>query len=215
MLSKSNTYKVAIVGEAGIGKSSIIDRIVRKCFDDSPRSTIGAAYASYKYNNNIYQIWDTAGQERYKALIPMYLKDSKVIIMVYDISNLHSIKCIQDYWYNFVLDNVDETCYKILIGNKLDLYNLNVADSEEVKSVASSFSESNNLFHILVSAKEGTNIDDIFRNIDQQLQTNKDNSSCNDYEEDEYPTGSGLVPIDWEFLKSNNETFGCSGCVLQ
>ena len=88
--SKKHTYKLSIVGEAGVGKSSIINRIVRNTFTGQASSTIGAAYSTYKYGpKNTYQIWDTAGQERYQALIPMYLRNSKVVLVAYPFSHLN------------------------------------------------------------------------------------------------------------------------------
>ena len=87
-------YKVAILGDLSVGKSSIITRFVHDKFEDFVSSTIGAAFISKKItiDDKIIKLdfWDTAGQERYRSLIPMYYRDAAVVIIVYDITSMDS-----------------------------------------------------------------------------------------------------------------------------
>ena len=115
-----DTYKVVILGDSSVGKSSIINRYINKVFNDYNEPTIGAAFFTVIINKNIQlEIWDTAGQERYKSLAPMYYRGSHAAFVVYDITNKNS--------FNNALKWIDELkmitdgCLIYLIGNKSDL----------------------------------------------------------------------------------------------
>ena len=202
--NKKHTYKLAIVGEAGVGKSSIVDRIVRNTFTGQASSTIGAAYSTYKYGlKNTYQIWDTAGQERYQALIPMYLRDSKIVLVVYDITNMHSLDRIKDHWYDFVINNVGDDTFIILIANKWDIIR---SRSDHVEREASRFAESKGLYHLQVSAKDGTNISTIFKTVDGHIEQCERDRQAQGYDDSEIDedTKSGSVLVDWDSLLNPN-----------
>lgn len=217
---RKNIFKIAIVGEAGVGKSSIVERIVRDRFIGDASSTIGAAYSQYKVKDNTYQIWDTAGQERYHSLLPMYLRDSRVVLVVYDVGSKHSIERIKEHWYDFVLNNVDEDCMVLLIGNKWDIIRYNHLNTAE--KIAGEFARENDLVHLMVSAKDCTNMKTIFKEIEkyvehhkiQQRKQNYDDAECSEEK-------SGLVLIDWDNLlnkdrKKNSAIASSScGCTLQ
>ncbi len=84
-------YKVVFLGDQSVGKTSIIHRFIYDQFDESYSATIGIDFMSHKmYVEDkiiILNLWDTAGQERFKSLIPSYIKDSAVAIVVFDITN--------------------------------------------------------------------------------------------------------------------------------
>lgn len=212
---KKGGYKLAIVGEAGVGKSSIVERIVRNRFLSDTNSTIGASYSVYDYNGTTYQIWDTAGQERYQALIPMYLRDSKVVLAVYDVNNMFSMDRIKEHWYNFVVKNVDEDCIIILVGNKWDVHKFN---TESVSKAAREFASQNDLIHIQVSAKQGTNIASLFRSVDDAVKQQEISKAKFDDDGIEITKdGNGLVLIDWDKLrakKGESPTTRCT-CSIQ
>jgi len=135
------SYKTIILGNTGVGKSSIIRYLYARTFSVYSDSTIGAAY--YKHIHMIpssnpptsisYEIWDTAGQERYHSIIPLYLRGSSIVLLVYDVSDPHSFEDIKNYWTPFILkyssegdslQNPDPSSRKllgILIENKIDL----------------------------------------------------------------------------------------------
>lgn len=212
MRNEKNTFKLSIVGEAGVGKSSIVERIVRNRFLTETSSTIGAAFSQHKYGDRIYQMWDTAGQERYKSLIPMYLRDSKVVLIVYDITNMYSLQRIKDYWYKFAVDNVDEDCILVLVGNKWDIHRFN---THSIESDASDFAKEHDLLYYQVSAKNGTNIASMFKSIDKEVDVREKAKIKFDDDGIEITDGnkSGLVLIDWEKLKrSRNEPGMISSC---
>jgi small GTP-binding protein len=118
---KKNTCKVCVVGESGVGKTSIIKRYISDEFDPNNVSTDGANYASKDIEYEEYKkklvmdIWDTAGQERYRGLGGIFYKDTSIAILVYDITQEKSFQEIKDYWYQQVKDNsMPNTSKKIL-----------------------------------------------------------------------------------------------------
>lgn len=84
-------YKVVFLGDQSVGKTSIIHRFIYDSFDENYQATIGIDFMSHKmYVEDkiiILNLWDTAGQERFKSLIPSYIKDSAVAIVVFDITS--------------------------------------------------------------------------------------------------------------------------------
>ncbi|OXT10122.1 hypothetical protein B9K03_11710, partial [Rothia sp. Olga] len=91
-------YKIVFLGEQGVGKTSLITRFMYDTFDDHYQATIGIDFLSktmYLDDKTIrLQLWDTAGQERFRSLIPSYIRDSRVAIIVYDITKKKSFEFI-------------------------------------------------------------------------------------------------------------------------
>ena len=98
--------KVVLLGEAGVGKTSIISRFINDVFEEGLETTTGASYAGKNmifkdYQNQVvkFEIWDTAGQEKYRSLTQIFYKDASIAILVYDITNEESFEEIEKYWY--------------------------------------------------------------------------------------------------------------------
>ena len=101
-----------MLGESGVGKTSIVQRFVTKDnFKEENPPTIGASFVSKLVNiqgtdNNMkFQIWDTAGQEKYRSLASMYYKDAQVAIIVYDISKRATFEAVK-FWNNELKNTV-------------------------------------------------------------------------------------------------------------
>ena len=93
----AKTIKVVILGESGVGKTSIISRFINDTFDEELVTTTGASYVSksMKFDKNQvlnFEIWDTAGQEKYRSLTQIFYKDASIAILVYDITNKDSFE---------------------------------------------------------------------------------------------------------------------------
>ena len=111
--------KVVLVGESGVGKTSIINRYVENYFNPNSESTTGASFASKivtfdKFQKSIkFEIWDTAGQEKYRALTKIFFKNAAVAILVYDITIPDSFYELKNFWYDQVktygLSNTSKT----------------------------------------------------------------------------------------------------------
>ena len=107
--------KVVLLGESGVGKTSIISRFINNVFGENIISTTGASYAGktmtfdeFEGKAIKFEIWDTAGQEQYRSLTKIFYKDAAAAILVYDITRKDSFLELKNYWY----DQVKETAPK-------------------------------------------------------------------------------------------------------
>ena len=131
----ADSVKVVLLGEAGVGKTSIIHQFTYHTFDPDCISSISAQFVSktidYQgYGAIKYDIWDTAGQERYRSMAKIFYKDAKVIIFVYDITNQNTFDGIQNYWYEQIKINCEKDAILAVVANKNDLYGEQVVADE-------------------------------------------------------------------------------------
>merc|ERR1712000_233655 len=110
-------FKLVLLGESAVGKSSLVLRFVKDQFDDYRESTIGAAFLTQTIT---LEIWDTAGQERYKSLAPMYYRNANCAVVVYDITQSASLDKAKA-WVKELQRQANENIIIALAGNKLDL----------------------------------------------------------------------------------------------
>ena len=156
-------FKIIIIGNSGIGKSSITNRGTKNIFYNDFSSTIG--FENYSFNIKLYEkiihlhIWDTCGQEKFRSLIRNFYRKASLAFIVYSVTDRESFEQV-DTWIREIKDNTDNPDIKIfLIGNKIDLENLRVVQTEEGQKYA----EENNLDKFVeVSAKSGFNAQNIF-----------------------------------------------------
>ena len=155
--------KTVVLGESTIGKTSITTRLTRDIFSSNTESTVGAAFAvgsGERFGNHKFSFWDTGGQERYSAIIPMYYRDAKLALFVFDMSNIYSMDRIEENLKKMNIDNLEI----IVIGNKLDLVSVNdieVADS----LIKDKLQKYNIKDFIYVSTKTGQNFDILLKKI--------------------------------------------------
>lgn len=119
-------YKVLIVGDINVGKTSILDQFTNGHFDDSYISTIGIDFnvKTVHLDDSVkikLQIWDSCGQERFRALTRTYYRNAKAIVIVYDITNRQSFENAK-VWIKEIEQNVEPDVMIVLVGNKTDLY---------------------------------------------------------------------------------------------
>ena len=141
-------HKIIFVGDAGVGKTCIINRIVDNPFSDTYEMSIGVDFMSknlrYHGQNIKLQIWDSAGQEKYKGLIPSYVRNSPIVFVVYDISSKTPCKNVPS-WIS--LRRAIENTTIILCGNKTDL------TREVQKSKGEQFAKKEGISFLKVSSK--------------------------------------------------------------
>ena len=175
-----NEYcKVILVGESGVGKTSIINRFTKQQFVRDVISSTGGTFSTKKIEYDIdntkkavsFEIWDTAGQERYRAMAKMFFKEAACAIIVYDITNKKSFEEIKNYWVNEVKNNSPEKIMIYIIGNKDDLYLEEQVDEEEARSYAKEI----NADFRTVSALRAKGIDDIFWDVGKKYLQNSAN----------------------------------------
>ena len=168
-----NPIKLVVVGQTGVGKTCIINRVIHDQFSENPPSTT-ASFNELKVNVNkgrtkvSLQIWDTAGQEKYRSIGKLFYTEAKVVMMVYDITKGETFEDIKKYWYGAVMENTDDVKMIYLIGNKSDLY-----ESEDVKEdTAREYAKSINARFALTSALNGEGIQTIFTEIAEDFYRN-------------------------------------------
>ncbi|CDR45310.1 CYFA0S17e01310g1_1 [Cyberlindnera fabianii] len=162
-------FKLVLLGESAVGKSSIVHRFVKDSFDDFRESTIGAAFLTQTIqldeNTTVkFEIWDTAGQERYKSLAPMYYRNANAAVVVYDITQEASLERAKS-WIKELQRQANQDIVIALAGNKLDLE----ADRKVSKETARAFASEEGLLFFEVSAKSGEGVKDIFQSIAEKL----------------------------------------------
>ena len=160
----NNSCKIVLVGDAGSGKTCIIHRYVNNKFEKSQMTTacpsVCTKTISYpEYNKTInFDIWDTAGQEIYRSISKLFYKGASIGFLVYDVTNKNSFKSIKDYWYNQLKENTESDIIFNIVGNKIDLYELEQVTEEEGKN----FAKSINAGFYLTSAKNNLRISELF-----------------------------------------------------
>ena len=165
---KSIPCKVILVGDSGVGKTSIIKRYLNT-FRENEKSTIGASYSTNSQiigkNKISFDIWDTAGEERFRSVNSIFYKEANACILVYDITNLESFQNIKNFWYNSVKENAISEIIFAVAGNKCDLY-----AKEKVKSKdAKEYCKEIDAFFFETSALENRSIDEIFEKLGEKF----------------------------------------------
>ena len=133
--------KVVLLGETGVGKTSIISRYVHNNFSEVLMSTTGASFATKKLEIDSehkikFQIWDTAGQERFRSLAKIFYQNASVAVLVYDITRRDTFDKIKNFWIKEIKENAPSDIILALAGNKSDNYENEVVNLSEGKKLA-------------------------------------------------------------------------------
>ena len=173
-------FRICLLGDSGVGKTSVLTRFCDNSFKENYNSTLGVDFriVTLKYKDIISKlnIWDTAGQERFKSLAVNYLHNSHGFIFVFDITNKESFENIAN-WINLSFDTNKNSIINFLIGNKCD----KDSDRKVQQSEAEQLAKERNLHYLETSAKSDENIQKLFYYITYKLIKHYDN---NDYYED-------------------------------
>ena len=161
-------FKVLLIGNSSVGKSSLLLRFVDNQWSDLFVPTIGVDFKIRTMeidNKNVkLQIWDTAGQERFKNITASYYRGAHGIFVVYDISDTESFKNINN-WLIEIEKNANKNVYKILVGNKCDLEDKRTVSYQEGKELAETYG----MQFIETSAKSNTNVDEAFHLLGKEV----------------------------------------------
>ncbi|TQS37470.1 hypothetical protein Golomagni_02052 [Golovinomyces magnicellulatus] len=209
-------FKLVFLGEQSVGKTSLITRFMYDSFDNTYQATIGIDFLSkvgfakkipadglfwqtmYLEDRTVrLQLWDTAGQERFRSLIPSYIRDSSVAVVVYDISNAKSFQNTRK-WVDDVRGERGNDVIIVLVGNKTDLN-----DKREVTAAqGEEEAKKNNLMFIETSAKLGHNVKNMFKRIAQTLPGMNEN-------EGELPAGNQVIDVNINPASSKQDGCAC------
>jgi len=123
-LDRSIQVKLVLLGEAAVGKSSVVLRFVSNEFQPNKEPTIGAAFLTQKCRLEDrtlrYEIWDTAGQERFHSLAPMYYRNAQAAVVVYDVTKAATLEKAKS-WVKELQRQANPNIVIALAGNKVDL----------------------------------------------------------------------------------------------
>ena len=211
-------FKTVIIGEPGVGKSSIISRGVNNIFTNDYKTTVcfDHSWKNYKVNDLKIriQLWDTCGQEMYHSIIKNFYKNALCIFIVFAINNIKSFKALS-FWIKEIEDVSSEGIIIFLIGNKNDIKNEKVVSDDEINK----FIKENNIKkYFETSAANGDNINNLFEETVKELYF-KHISPLINYNESRVSTNSNVVSND-EFHAFNLENQDneneeiCKNCVL-
>ena len=161
-------FKLLLIGNSSVGKSSLLFRFVENVWDDSFVPTIGVDFKLKTLEVNgkkvKLQIWDTVGQERFKNITASYYRGGNGVLVVYDITERESFDNLTS-WLIEIEKNANKNVYKLLIGNKCDLEDKRKVTYQEGKD----FAESNGMKFIETSAKDNTKVQEAFELLTSEI----------------------------------------------
>ena len=154
-------FRFCLLGNAGVGKTSLITRFCDDAFKENYNNTIGVDFrvVSLKYKDIITKIhiWDTAGQERFRSLSLNYINNSHGFAFIYDITEQQSFDDINS-WVSLALEKNKKSIFNILIGNKCD----NEKQRQVSKEQGEKLAKQNNFYFMETSAKNDENVKKLF-----------------------------------------------------
>ena len=205
LLGDNKTYdrsiKVMLIGDSGVGKTNILNRLINNKFNDKHEPSLSLEYSNHsiKINNYIIrmQIWDTAGQEKYNSIISNYYKSAEVAVFVYSIDDIKSYNSIQEWYKELISEKNDENnnVKKILLGNKLDLEKERRVETK----IAKTFADENGfeVFAEITCKNDGEqkiyNISNIFDAIGKIFYDEYTQSSCNNLSSFHYFASASIL----------------------
>ncbi|CAL5379945.1 unnamed protein product [Camellia sinensis] len=174
-------FKLLLIGDSAVGKSCLLLRFADDSYVDSYISTIGVDFTLVflvwlqkirtveLHGKTIkLQIWDTAGQERFRTITSSYYRGAHGIIIVYDVTDMESFNNVKQ-WLNEIDRYANDTVCKLLVGNKCDLVENKVVDTQTAKA----FADELGIPFLETSAKDSINVEQAFLTMAGEIKKNK------------------------------------------
>ena len=161
-------YKIITLGDCSVGKTSIIKRYITDTFDEDTAPTLGITH-SFKilevgHDSKIkLSIIDTNGQEKYKSLSVSYFRHADVVLFIFNLNESKSFSNIQEWINTYNKNNEKRALLRYLIGNKSDL------EQKVEQNLIDEFAEKNDMPYIATSAKNNSQINELFQQIGEEL----------------------------------------------
>jgi len=169
--SKARTFKIVLVGDSGVGKSSLTSRLSNEKYHDTTTSTMGLDISIKHFEMNKqpcrFQFWDTGGQESFKSIHPAYYKNVDAILFVFDLSDKKTLDNTTS-WVSDAAPMLSEKTMCLLVGTKLDLVS-SAQDNCVSEKDAHSLALEQGMPYIAISAKENTHVNDLFLTLAEAL----------------------------------------------
>ena len=172
---KEYVFKIVVLGDAAVGKTSLINQYVEKSFQEDYKPTLGANIIRKDVtidpiNAKVRLImWDLAGQEKYNVIRSMYFQGCVGALLVYDVTRNNTFENVDSKWLKDFDKYVKKEGAYVLIGNKMDLKEERVVSSEQGKKLADEIKASD---FVETSAKYGENVELAFKNLVYQILRN-------------------------------------------
>jgi small GTP-binding protein len=207
MLENDTRVKLILLGDSGVGKTAIIRRYHEDKFIPISQITDKASFFEKEVmigdQKIILELWDTVGQEEHRSLTKIFIKNSKIIILVYNVTSLESFNSLK-FWYDFIIKEIGSGFVLGLAGNKTDLIFENDYEEEVSPEQGKKFAEKIGASFALISAKESSNeIKMLFNNLLVKYVNNKDIESIS----------SSSIKLSEESLSSDNNKSTNECCV--
>lgn len=162
----TNQFKVPLIGDADVGKTSLVTRLTTDRFSDNTTPTVGVsnAHVTIKVGGTdvVLHIWDTAGQEKFRSLVPLYTRHSSLLLLVFDVSNRESFDSLEE-WITKIRNEMELKSPIVICANKIDLHRL--AAREEIEA----FSAAHCCKLFYTSAQTGEGVNEMFNAIAEML----------------------------------------------
>jgi len=162
-------FKLVLLGDASVGKSSILMRFLQNKFSEGIETTVGAAFSTKTIESRNrpvkFEIWDTAGQERFRSLAPMYYRGASSAVVVYDQTNPVTFERAQEWVRQVMQTSTNPNIVIALAANKADLVDQRKVEVEK----AQAFADREGLLLMETSAMTGRNIARLFEAIAEHL----------------------------------------------
>ncbi|HEC37057.1 MAG TPA: GTP-binding protein [bacterium] len=168
MLGLNYVVKTVLLGEAGVGKTSLVYRFIENKFRENYKSTLGVNLLKKDlevegYGGVSSQIWDLGGQESFRSLRKLYLEGANGGLIIFDLTDKKSFDKLNDWLESFRIARGEQPL--LLIGNKSDLEN----QAKITEKEASKYAKNNNMDLILTSAKTGQNVEEAFIKLNKRI----------------------------------------------
>ena len=159
--------KILLIGDTSVGKTSILSKYIDDIFEENQISTIGVEYKVKSLIINgrkiNLRIWDSSGQERFRSITQSFFRNAEGILYIFDLTEKKTFEGVKQWLIDSESYNLN--IKKILVGNKVDL----VEKRKVEKEIIDNFVKKIQLKYYEMSAKDGTNIDNVFRELAEMI----------------------------------------------
>jgi small GTP-binding protein len=206
------TYKIIILGDGQVGKTSLIKRFISNEFIENTPMTLGISDYSKLValeDSSVYLcLWDTAGQERFQSIVPIYFRGCKAAVIVYDVTSEESFKKVQ-YWINQTRELGSKNIMYMLIGNKIDLEEKRMIKKKDAMDLA----RNNGMLFFETSCLSALNVELAFQMLTKTLYESETRANPSENGSAPVRPGKGIsiiLPND-EVAKVKAKKKGCCG----
>ncbi|MBD3406924.1 MAG: GTP-binding protein [Candidatus Lokiarchaeota archaeon] len=169
-------YKICVIGNGGVGKTSAVKRYSQDVFSEDYQVTVGVQHSSQTIEIDGEDgpmkvktiVWDLGGQDKFKFVRPMFYRAARGLVLMFDITDKKSFEDLPK-WIKEAESNIGQSVPIILVANKIDLDN-HAIEIHEIERYADFIGAQ----YILASVKTGENVDNVFKKIGEALYNNRE-----------------------------------------